>query len=197
MHINWQDKKLNIKIVYYGPALSGKTTNLEQIHKSVNPNSRSELVSLNTHEDRTLYFDFIQLELGEIAGLTPQLHLYTVPGQAYYEASRKVILQGADGVVFVTDSASNRLNYNLKGWDQLKTNLISFGISPSTFPIVIQHNKQDLPNAMSQNVLSNLMQTHRYPQFPAVAVSGKGVFETLKTITALVISYLKKEIGPL
>lgn len=195
MHINWQEKKLSIKIVYYGPALSGKTTNLEQIFKSVNPKRRSDLVSLNTHQDRTLYFDFMQLELGKIAGLTPQLHLYTVPGQAYYEASRKLVLQGADGVVFVADSTANRLSYNLKSWQQLKQHLQSFGISPATFPIVVQYNKQDVSNSMGMDVLSNLMHAHQYPRFPAVALSGKGVFETLKEITRKVIVYVQSEIG--
>ena len=195
MHINWQSRKLNLKIVYYGPALSGKTTNLEQIHKSVNPSRRSELISLNTHKDRTLYFDFLQLELGIIAGLTPQMHLYTVPGQSYYEASRKVVLRGADGVVFVADSAPNRLSYNLKSWQQLKTHLHSFGISMNTFPVVIQFNKQDLPNAITTAVLCNLLRTGNYPTYPASAIEGKGVFDTLKAITRRVISQVQNELG--
>ncbi len=193
MHINWQLRKLNLKIVYYGPALSGKTTNLEQIHKSVDPRRRSELISLNTHQDRTLYFDFLQLELGEIAGLTPQIHLYTVPGQAYYEASRKVVLRGADGVVFVADSATNRLRHNLKSWHQLKVHLVSLGMPMETFPIVVQFNKQDLPKAMSPTVLQNVMHTQNYPAFAAVAVAKEGVFETLKAITRRVISQVQSE----
>ena len=109
MFINWQRRELNLKIVYYGPALSGKTTNLEQIHARTNPERRGELISLKTNEDRTLYFDFLQLELGKIGSLTPKIHLYTVPGQTYYEATRKVVLRGADGIVFVADSSAQRL----------------------------------------------------------------------------------------
>lgn len=116
MFINWQQRELNLKIVYYGPALSGKTTSLEQIHARITPARRSQLVSLKTHEDRTLFFDFLQLELGKIEGLTPKIHLYTVPGQTYYEASRKLVLRGADGVVFVVDSSENRLADSLISW---------------------------------------------------------------------------------
>ena len=194
MHINWQLRKLNLKIVYYGPALSGKTTNLEQIHKSVSPQRRSELVSLNTHQDRTLYFDFLQLELGQIAGLTPQMHLYTVPGQAYYEASRKVVLRGADGVVFVADSSPNRLSYNLKSWKQLKVHLDSFGIEMEKFPVVVQLNKQDLPNAMSPTVLRNLLRADAYSTFSSVAINRVGVFETLKAITRDMIRSVRTEL---
>ncbi len=194
MHINWQLRKLNLKIVYYGPALSGKTTNLEQIHKSVDPRKRSDLVSLNTHKDRTLYFDFLQLELGKIASLTPQLHLYTVPGQAYYEASRKVVLRGADGVVFVADSAPHRLRNNLKAWHQLKVHLTALDMDIETFPIVVQFNKQDLPNAMSATVLRNVMRIGEYPTATAVAVRKEGVFETLKLITRNVIAHAQKEL---
>jgi len=195
MHINWQLRKLNLKIVYYGPALSGKTTNLEQIHKSVSPARRSELVSLNTHQDRTLYFDFLQLELGQIAGLTPQIHLYTVPGQAYYEASRKVVLRGADGVVFVADSSPNRLSYNLKSWKQLKVHLDSFGIEMEKFPVVVQLNKQDLPNAMSPTVLRNLLRADAYPTFSSAAINRVGVFETLKAITRDMIRNVRTELS--
>lgn len=195
MHINWQSRKLNLKIVYYGPALSGKTTNLEQIHKSVSPTRRSELVSLNTHQDRTLYFDFLQLELGKISGLTPQMHLYTVPGQAYYEASRKVVLRGADGVVFVADSAPNRLSYNLKSWKQLKIHLDSFGIDMENFPVVVQLNKQDLPNAMSPTVLRNLLRADAYPTFSSAAINRVGVFETLKAVTRTMIRGVQKELS--
>ncbi len=195
MHINWQLRKLNLKIVYYGPALSGKTTNLEQIHKSIAPQKRSELISLNTHQDRTLYFDFLQLELGKISGLTPQIHLYTVPGQSYYETSRKVVLRGADGVVFVADSAPSRLSYNLKSWHQLKAHLVSLGMDIATFPIVIQLNKQDLPDAMSPAVLRNLHRANIYPAYPAIAIKRQGVFETLKAITRSVICQVQSDLG--
>ncbi len=195
MHINWQLRKLNLKIVYYGPALSGKTTNLEQIHKSVDPKRRSNLVSLNTHQDRTLYFDFLQLELGKIAGLTPQLHLYTVPGQTYYEASRKMVLRGADGVVFVADSSARCLRNNLKAWHQLKVHLAALGMDMETFPVVVQFNKQDVPTAMSSTVLHNVMRVNGYPTTTAVAIRREGVFETLKLITRNVIGRVQNELG--
>jgi signal recognition particle receptor subunit beta len=144
MHINWQLRELNLKIVYYGPASSGKTTNLEQIHTRVDAAHRSDLVSLKTYEDRTLFFDFLQLELGKISGLTPKIHLYTVPGQSNYEAVRKLVLRGADGVVFVADSAPERVNANLAAWQDMKSHLRSLNLSREHTPIVLQCNKQDL-----------------------------------------------------
>ena len=123
MFINWQLRQINIKIVYYGPALSGKTTNLEQIHMKIDPSRRGDLVSLKTYEDRTLYFDFLQLELGKINGLTPKIQLYTVPGQAFYEASRRLVLRGADGVVFVADSQEERIDANIESLENLRINL--------------------------------------------------------------------------
>ena len=195
MHIDWQLRKLNLKIVYYGPALSGKTTNLEQIHKSVDPRRRSELISLNTHQDRTLYFDFLQLELGKIAGLTPQLQLYTVPGQTYYESSRKVVLRGADGVVFVADSSAHRLRNNLKSWHQLKVHLVTLEMDIETFPIVVQFNKQDLPAAMAPVALRNVMRVNGHPVTTAVAIRREGVFETLKLITRSVIACAQEKLN--
>lgn len=196
MHINWQLRKLNLKIVYYGPALSGKTTNLEQVHRSVSPNRRSDLVSLKTNEDRTLYFDFLQLELGKIAGLTPQIHLYTVPGQAYYEASRRVVLRGADGVVFVADSSADRLRANKASWEKMKSHLASFGIGYASFPLVVQFNKQDLPNALPVKLLQNMLRVNGFPTYAAIAVNGEGVFETLKAITRAVINQVQREFMP-
>jgi mutual gliding-motility protein MglA len=194
MRINWQLKQLNLKIVYYGPALSGKTTNLEQIHKSVDPSRRSDLVSLKTHEDRTLYFDFLQLELGKIAGLTPQIQLYTVPGQAYYEASRRIVLRGADGVVFVADSDLKRVRANLNAWEAMKEHLNSFGIDTITTPIVVQFNKRDLPRAVPTAALSKLMKLNGEPQFDAVAMTGQGVLLTLKAITKSVVGSIQREL---
>jgi signal recognition particle receptor subunit beta len=187
MFINWQLRELNLKIVYYGPALSGKTTNLEQIHARVDPKRRSELVSLKTHEDRTLYFDFLQLELGKISGFTPKIHLYTVPGQTYYEASRKLVLRGADGVVFVVDSAAERLRDNLESWRNMNQHLASLEGSPANIPIVLQFNKQDLPSAVPPPFLKRAMRVNGYPTFSAVAVQGQGVFDTLKAITHNVV----------
>jgi mutual gliding-motility protein MglA len=194
MHINWQMRRLNLKVVYYGPALSGKTTNLEQIHKSVDASRRSDLVSLKTHEDRTLYFDFLQLELGKIAGLTPQIHLYTVPGQAYYEASRRVVLRGADGVVYVADSGADRLRDNLESWRKMKEHLESFGMGDD-FPVIVQLNKRDLPDALPSKLLCNLLRVDGAPVHEAVALHGKGVFDTLKAITQAVIKQVQRELA--
>jgi signal recognition particle receptor subunit beta len=195
MFINWQLRELNLKIVYYGPALSGKTTNLEQIHARVNPEKRSELISLKTAEDRTLYFDFLQLELGKISGLTPKIHLYTVPGQTYYEASRKLVLRGADGVVFVADSAANRVDDNLELWKNMKTHVASFNIPLGDIPIVVQFNKRDLPNAVSPIDLRSTLRLNGYPTFEAVATNGQGVFDTLKAIVNGVVTRVQREIA--
>jgi len=194
MFINWRQRELSLKIVYYGPALSGKTTNLEQIHAKVNPKQRSELVSLKTAEDRTLYFDFLQLELGKISGLTPKIQLYTVPGQTYYEASRRLVLRGADGIVFVADSAANRLNHNLALWQGMKNHLATLNIPVDSFPVVVQFNKQDLPNATPPTVLRRLLNVNGYPTFEAVAVQGQGVFDTLKAIMNRVITRVHSEL---
>ncbi len=194
MRINWQLRVLNLKIVYYGPALSGKTTNLEQIHKSVDPRRRSDLVSLKTHEDRTLYFDFLQLELGKISGLTPQIQLYTVPGQAYYEASRRIVLRGADGVVFVVDSQRNRMRANVRAWHNMLEHLKSFGLLTPHFPIVVQFNKQDLPAALPTSIISNMLRLNGHPTYKAVAVNGEGVLPTLKAITRSVVTSVKREL---
>ncbi|MEW5867697.1 MAG: ADP-ribosylation factor-like protein [Chloroflexota bacterium] len=195
MHINWQLRELNLKVVYYGPALSGKTTNLEQIHARVNPAQRSELVSLKTHEDRTLFFDFLQLELGKIGGLTPKIHLYTVPGQTYYEASRRLVLRGADGVVFVVDSAAPRLHENLESWKNMLTHLRSFDIDPQGMPIVVQLNKQDLYNALKPPAIRTLLHLNGLPTVEAVAMNGQGVLETLKAITRAVIAQVQRQMA--
>jgi hypothetical protein len=181
MFINWQQRELNLKIVYYGPALSGKTTSLEQIHARITPARRSQLVSLKTHEDRTLFFDFLQLELGKIEGLTPKIHLYTVPGQTYYEASRKLVLRGADGVVFVVDSSENRLADNLISWQNMQTQLASLGVTPASLPTVVQLNKQDLPQAMPAWKLQRLLRLNGHPVITAAAIQGQGVFDTFRT----------------
>jgi len=196
MNINWQFRELNLKIVYYGPALSGKTTNLEQIHARINPQHRSELVSLKTHEDRTLFFDFMQLELGKISGLQPKIHLYTVPGQSYYEASRRLVLRGADGVVFVADSAPDRITANLHAWQELEAHLRSFDFVLSETPIILQCNKQDKPEAMSVQQLKDFLHASHLPAFPAVAAQGDGVFDTLKAITSGVLSKLQSQFIP-
>ncbi|GAB4442843.1 MAG: ADP-ribosylation factor-like protein [Anaerolineae bacterium] len=195
MFINWQLRELNLKIVYYGAALSGKTTNLEQIHAKVDPRRRGELISLKTHEDRTLYFDFLQLELGKISGLTPKIHLYTVPGQTYYEASRKLVLRGADGVVFVVDSAANRTDDNLESWANLQTHLASFDILLTDIPIMVQFNKRDLPTAMPVPLLRHILRLNGQPTFEAVAAQGRGVFDTLKAVVNGVVARVQSEIA--
>ena len=192
MFINWQLRELNLKIVYYGPALSGKTTNLEQIHARVHSRRRSELLSLKTEGDRTLYFDFLQLELGKIAGLTPKIHLYTVPGQAYYEASRKIVLRGADGVVFVADSAPERIRDNLRAWSNMHLHFESLGL-PADIPLVVQFNKRDLPRVVPAVVIGKALKINGQPTFEAVALRGHGVLDTLKSITGLVIRNVQRQ----
>lgn len=195
MHFNWQSHELNLKIVYYGPALSGKTTNLEQIHRRLDPGRRSELVSLKTHEDRTLFFDFMELELGKIGGLMPKIRLYTVPGQTYYEASRRLVLRGADGVVFVADSNVDCLEANLEAWTQMHDHLASFEMPVSQTPLVVQCNKQDMPSALSVPILKRLLQVDGIPMLPSVATRGDGVLETLRAITLGVMSRVEGSIA--
>ena len=194
MFVNWQLRELNLKIVYYGPALSGKTTNLEQIHAHISPKRRGELISLKTTDDRTLYFDFLQLELGKISGLTPKIQLYTVPGQAYYEASRKLVLRGADGVVFVADSSPKRLKANLTAWDNMKAHLIALNL-PTDIPVVIQLNKRDLPDAIPATQLRRALTKQNLPTFEAVAQQGKGVSNTMKTIISKVVMRIQREVA--
>jgi small GTP-binding protein len=193
MHINWQLRELNLKIVYYGPALSGKTTNLEQIYARVDPTRRSELVSLKTHEDRTLFFDFLQLELGKINNLTPKIHLYTVPGQSYYEASRRLVLRGADGVVFVADSAPEKASANLDSWSDLENQLNSLIGSAEGMPIVLQCNKQDIIRAMPPSEIKYLLHVNNLTAFPAVAMKGEGILDTLKAIICNVVGQIQKQ----
>jgi signal recognition particle receptor subunit beta len=193
MQINWQLRELNLKIVYYGPALSGKTTNLEQIHARVDPSHRSDLVSLKTHEDRTLFFDFLELELGRINNLTPKIHLYTVPGQSYYEASRKLVLRGADGVVFVADSSPEFMHANKVAWGDMNTHLASHGIAPDQLPVVLQCNKQDLVCAVDPEMMKNLLNLYNVPTVSAVALRGEGVLDTLKLITRGVLTRMQQQ----
>ncbi len=180
MFINWKMREIKLKLVYYGASLCGKTTNLEFIHANLNPSARSDLVSLKTREDRTIFFDFLEIQLGEIKGLKPKFSLYTVPGQVYYLSSRKLVLQGADGVVFVVDSAPDRLDANIEAWRNLQDNLREFGHDPDHFPIVIQYNKRDLPNALPLDDLRVHLSCNGHTQIEAVATRGIGVFESLR-----------------
>jgi signal recognition particle receptor subunit beta len=190
MFINWKMREINLKVVYYGPSLSGKTTNLEYIHFRTNPEARGELISLKTRGDRTLYFDFMQLELGRIKGLKPKFNLYTVPGQPCYVASRRLVLQGADGVVYVADSQLNRLRANIETMRSLQQNLRVLGVNPQEFPLVLQYNKRDLPGIAPVALLRMQLAHDGVPQYQSVATDGIGVLETLKSAINLVISRL-------
>lgn len=191
MFINQKLGEIHLKIVYYGPSMSGKTTNLEYIYAHVNPNLRGELISLKTTEDRTIYFDFLQLELGKIRGFKPKFSLYTVPGQPYYEASRKLVLNGADGVVFVADSQRHRTVDNLENLASLRKYLNMMGCELETFPFVLQVNKQDLPNIWQPDQLQAHLGTNGVPYYGSIAIAGTGVFETLKSIINLVIHQIQ------
>jgi signal recognition particle receptor subunit beta len=194
MFINWKLREINLKIVYYGPALSGKTANLQYIHAKTNPSIRSDLVSLKTRGDRTLYFDFLQLELGQIAGLKPRFNLYTVPGQVYYANSRKLVLQGADGVVFVADSQQQRLEDNVETVLDMEENLRALGYDPQTLPLVLQCNKRDLPDIVTVPLMRRQLCLNGAPCFESVATQGTGVFDTLKAVINLVISQAQRQI---
>lgn len=191
--INYSAREINCKVVYYGPALCGKTTNLEVIHRRVAPEGRGTLMSLATETDRTLFFDFLPVELGAVRGFSTRFHLYTVPGQVQYDASRRLILKGVDGVVFVADSAPDRLEANVESLANLYDNLQRHGIDPLTIPLVLQYNKRDLPDALPVAALDDALRTGwaaRAPVHEAVAMSGEGVFETLKSVGGLVIAVL-------
>lgn len=192
MFINWKTREVNLKIVYYGPSLSGKTTNLEYIHAQMDPRMRGDLVSLKTREDRTIFFDFLQIELGSIKGLKPKFNLYTVPGQVYYLASRKLVLQGADGAVFVADSHPNRMTENLEAWQNFISNLREMGHDPATFPTIIQYNKRDLLEAVPTETLRGCLECNAHTQVEAIATRGVGVFETLKPAIRLVMNTVQQ-----
>lgn len=195
MFINWKLREINLKIVYYGPALSGKTTNLEYIHSRLNPALRGELISLKTREDRTIFFDFLQLELGEIKGLKPKFNLYTVPGQVIYAASRKLVLQGADGVVFVADSKWDRLQDNVESIHSLENHLRQLGYDPDHVPLTMQYNKRDLPDRAPIAVLEAQLGRNGTPHIESIATRGIGVFDTLKVIINAVVTKVQRELG--
>src|SRR5690606_30184881 len=186
--INLMAREINCKIVYYGPGLCGKTTNLQYIYDRTKPEAKGKMVSLATETDRTLFFDFLPLELGEIRGFKTRFHLYTVPGQVFYDASRKLILKGVDGCVFVADSQIARVDANEESLDNLKVNLAEYGMSLDKIPYVMQYNKRDLPSVMEIEELRALLNPSGVPEFEAVASEGKGVFETLKAVARLVRS---------
>ncbi len=191
--INYSSREINIKLVYYGPGLGGKTTNIQFIHQKADPTTRGRLISLATETERTLFFDFMPLQLGEIRGFKTRFHLYTVPGQVFYDASRKLILKGADGVVFVADSQIERMDANLESLDNMKINLEEHDLDINAIPWVMQYNKRDLPSAVDVKELSALLNPGRRPEFGAVATRGDGVLETLKTAAKLVLKDLKRK----
>lgn len=194
MFINWALQEINLKIVYYGPGMSGKTTNLEYIHSKMDPSLAGELVSLKTKEDRTIFFDFMQIEVGRIKGKKPKFNLYTVPGQVYYASSRKVILNGVDGIVFVADSQPHRMEGNVETLLDLEANLKADGHTLEEFPWVIQYNKRDLPNAVEVDQLNKKLNFFGVPNFEACAVKGDGVFDTLKSVINLVVQNVQKQL---
>lgn len=194
MFINWALQEINLKIVYYGPGMCGKTTNLEYIHSKLDPSLTGELVTLKTKEDRTIFFDFMQIEVGRIKGKKPKFNLYTVPGQVYYASSRKIILNGVDGIVFVADSQKDRMEGNIETLLDLENNLMAMGHSLETFPWVIQYNKRDLPNTESVDMLQKKLNFFNVPHFESVAIKGTGVFDSLKSIINLVVQHVQKQL---
>src|SRR5947208_8182175 len=191
--INYASKEINCKIVFYGPGLCGKTTNLQYIYNKTAPESKGKMISLATEADRTLFFDFLPLDLGSIRGFTTRFHLYTVPGQVFYDASRKLILKGVDGVVFVADSQEERMEANIESIRNLEQNLEEQGFDLDKLPFVMQYNKRDLPNAAPIPALrEQLNPLVKVPEFEAVAATGVGVFDTLKAVAKLVLTELRK-----
>jgi hypothetical protein len=190
--INYSSREINCKIVYYGPGLCGKTTNLQYIYAKTNPEAKGKMISLATETERTLFFDFLPLSLGEIRGFKTRFHLYTVPGQVFYDASRKLILKGVDGVVFVADSQVERMEANIESLDNLRVNLQDQGYNLDKIPYVVQYNKRDLPNVAPVDELRKLLNPTTVPEYEAVATTGVGVFDTLKAVAKLVLTELKR-----
>jgi hypothetical protein len=190
--INYAAREINCKIVYYGPGLCGKTTNIQYIYEKTNPNAKGKLISLATETDRTLFFDFLPLDLGTIRGFRTRFHLYTVPGQVFYDASRKLILKGVDGVIFVADSQEARMEANIESMRNLQANLKTQGYDIHKIPYVLQLNKRDLPGAVPVETMLKQLRLKAEPYFEASAVKGTGVFDTLKAVAKLVLNELKK-----
>ena len=190
--INYSSREINCKLVYYGPGLGGKTTNLQFIYARTSPEAKGKMISLAIETERTLFFDFLPLSLGEIRGFKTRFHLYTVPGQVFYDASRKLILKGVDGVVFVADSQNERMEANMESLENLRLNLTEQGYNLDKLPYIIQYNKRDLPNAAPLDELRQLLNPAHAPEFEACATPGVGVFETLKAIAKAVLTELRR-----
>ena len=189
--VNYISKEINCKIVYYGPGLGGKTTNIQYIYKKTSGDHKGQVISLNSDNERTLFFDFLPLNLGEIRGFKTRFHLYTVPGQVFYEASRKLVLRGVDGLIFVADSQVEKLEENLKSLASLEANLAEQGYDINTIPLVMQWNKRDLSNVMSEEDMNEKLNKWNVPAFSSTAISGEGVFETLKAVSKQVLMNIK------
>jgi hypothetical protein len=188
--INYASREINCKLVYYGPGLGGKTTNLEYIYNKINPETRGKLISLATEQERTLFFDFLPVDLGSIRGFKTRFHLYTVPGQVYYNASRRLILKGVDGIVFVGDSQAERMDANIAAMENLYENLSDYGYEPHKLPIVLQYNKRDLPNAVPMEELRAHLNPMGLQEYEGVATEGRGVFDTLRAVSKQVLKSL-------
>ena len=193
--VNYSTREITSKIVYYGPGRSGKTTNLQYIYGQVPEERRGRMVSLATETDRTLFFDFLPLDLGTISGFQTRFQLYTVPGQVYYDATRKLVLQGADGVVFVADSQRAQADENVESFRNLQVNLLEQGVDPRQIPIVLQYNKRDLPDVMTVDELDDLLNYRDLPRYEARALAGTGVFDTLRGISEQVLRRLSQRFG--
>lgn len=191
--INYAAKEINCKIVYYGPGLGGKTTNLQHIYNKTAPDRRGKMISLATEADRTLFFDFLPLDLGTIRGFTTRFHLYTVPGQVFYDASRKLILKGVDGVVFVADSQVERMEANIESIRNLEENLQEHGFDLKEMPYALQFNKRDLPTVMPVDEMYRMLNYKREPTFVGIAPQGVGVFDTLKSVAKQILVELRKK----
>jgi signal recognition particle receptor subunit beta len=191
--VNYATREITCKIVYYGPGRSGKTSNLQYIHAQVPEARKGKMVSLATQTDRTLFFDFLPLNLGSISGFTTKFQLYTVPGQVYYQTTRRLVLQGADGVVFVADSQARQLDENIESLQDLHENIAEHAVDPRTIPLVMQYNKQDLPRdlILQPTELSDVLNFRGVPEFSADALHGPGVFETLRSVSELVLRRLR------
>ncbi len=189
--INYNTWEINCKIVYYGPGLGGKTTNIQHIYKKTARGNKGDIININSENERTLFFDFLPLSLGKIRGFKTRFHLYTVPGQVFYEASRKLILRGVDGIIFVADSQIDKLEANLKSLESLENNLMEQGYDIFKIPMVMQWNKRDLPNIISEKNMHKQINKWNVPTCSSTAINGVGVFETLKIVSKLILMNLK------
>lgn len=193
VQLDFSKHEVHVKLVYYGPGLSGKTTNLEVLHRKAPEDKKSKLLSVSTKDDRTLFFDFMTLDLGQVGNLTTKFQLYTVPGQVYYNATRKLVLMAADGVVFVADSQEDKLEENIESFKNLEENLEANNLSIHKIPVHIQYNKRDLPDALPIEVLNEKINPHNFPYNEAKAVQGQGVYDSLKTLARRVMVTLNEQ----